>query len=97
MPDRKGVSSEIMKFGVYMFGGLDKSYQLTNSLKIFLPGPKNLVWKDVDTSGQPPSARMLHSMTFMEKMNSIVIYGGRDMNKHCFLNDAHLLNLATLT
>ena len=45
----------------------------------------------------PPSERMLHTMTYMAKMNIILIYGGRNLNKDCYLNDVHILNLDTLT
>ena len=39
---------------------------------------------------------MLHTMTFMEKMNIIIIYGGRNMSKECFLFDMYILNLDSL-
>ena len=79
-----------------MFGGMERNNELTNTLMILKPGEKHLKWRKLETSGASPSERMLHSMTFMEKMNVLVIYGGRNMNKECFLSDIHILNLDSL-
>jgi hypothetical protein len=53
------------------------------------------------TSGCKPSARAFHTMTFLPKICSAVVYGGK--NNACYeeekkvcMNDMHLLNLQTL-
>ena len=67
-----------------MFGGIEKNHILTDSFKILTVGEKVLKWVDLETKGKSPSARMLHTMTFMEKMNIIIIYGGKICQKNVF-------------
>ena len=88
----------IKEVGVYVFGGMKKMDILPSQLLILKIGKKfPLSWLAPKTIGQGPCGRMLHTMTFMDKMNILIIYGGRNQAKECFLKDIHGLNLDSLT
>ena len=75
---------------------MEQNNKLTNQLFVLKIGQKNLRWKELTPSGAPPSERMLHSMTYLERMNILVVYGGRNIAKDCFLSDVHILKLESL-
>ena len=86
--------------GIYVFGGLDSLRRPQNSLYFLKVGTKPLTWTIPYAQGQPPSPRFQHSMTYNEKLNIILIFGGRvDLNNtshySCF-NDVFILKISNL-
>ena len=63
--------------GVYVFGGLTSDGTPSNSLRILRAGMKPLKWVIPEVSGVAPSPRYMHSMTYFQDSNLLVIYGGR--------------------
>ena len=98
LPSKKKNCSNIS--GIYIFGGISINRQAHNNLYVLRIGTKPLSWSIPETQGQPPSPRFQHSMTYNEKLNVIVVFGGRiDMSNTshytCF-NDVHILNMNNL-
>ena len=96
----KVVNGTVKYPGIYMFGGLDYNRQAHNSLFILEIGSRPLVWSQPITQGQPPSPRFQHSMAYNDKVNVIVVFGGRiDVNSTsqytCF-NDLFILKMDNL-
>lgn len=94
---KKGNNNQrnIMEEGIYVFGGKNKNNEATNRLKILKIGKKPLIWIQPLTSGQPPTARYQHSMTYQEDFNFLIIYGGRNDALGIF-GDVFLLRLSNL-
>lgn len=87
--------------GIYVFGGLNESKVASNALFLLGVGSKNNCWTVPDTMGRPPSPRFQHSMVYNDKLNVIVVFGGRiDVNSAssytCF-NDLFILKMDSLT
>jgi hypothetical protein len=67
-------------------------------------GCKPLQWLKPETKGMPPPPRYGHTMNYIEMMNCLVIYGGRNdtlLEKHMnvkdnFMNDIWLLTIENL-
>jgi len=55
-------------------------------------------WKRVDTQGKDPTPRSNHTMTYMRKINYLVIYGGKNNSTEetIYLNELNVLNLKNL-
>lgn len=87
--------------GIYIFGGLNEGKVASNSLFLLKIGNKNLQWTLPETNGQPPSPRFSHSMNFNEKLEILVIFGGRvdtvNTNHYTCFNDVFLLRVKDLT
>jgi N-acetylneuraminic acid mutarotase len=87
--------------GIYVFGGLNEGKIATNSLFLLKIGMKHLMWTTPETVGQPPSPRFSHSMNFNEKLDVVVIFGGRvdtvNTNHYTCFNDVFLLRVKDLT
>ena len=86
--------------GIYIFGGIGADRQARNSLYVLRIGSKQLTWTMPETLGQPPSPRFQHTMTYCEKLNVVVVVGGRiDMSNTshytCF-NDVHILSMENM-
>lgn len=86
--------------GIYVFGGLGADRQALNTLFLLKIGGKELVWTVPSTQGQGPSPRFQHSMTYSEKLNIIVVFGGRidisNTSHYTCFNDVHILNVNNL-
>ncbi|CAG9536269.1 unnamed protein product [Cercopithifilaria johnstoni] len=66
-----------------------------NQLLIFDPVPrKQLKWTLAKVGGTVPSARAASASTFLERFDSILLFGGRNKNQR--LNDLYLLDLSSL-
>lgn len=93
--------SSISQSGIYMFGGINQNRQATNDLYLLNVGCKNLFWTQPKTSGISPSPRFQHSMAFNDKLNVIVVFGGRidvnNSNAYTCFNDVFLLKMDSLT
>lgn len=95
------VKSTLVKYpGVYFFGGIRENRQASNELFLLNIGTRPLSWTRPETQGAPPSPRFQHSMVYNEKLNVIVIFGGRvDSNNStqytCF-NDLYVLKMDNL-
>jgi N-acetylneuraminic acid mutarotase len=87
--------------GIYVFGGIDQGRHATNELFLVNVGCKNLYWTRPETFGTPPSPRFQHSMVFNEKVNVLVVFGGRidvnNSNAYTCFNDLFLLKMDNLT
>ncbi len=80
-----------------MFGGFTTGSILTNELWILRIGKKPCDWIKPQIIGMPPSPRYLHSMSFYEEGNFLIVYGGRNDNiESSALNDIYLLELQKL-
>jgi hypothetical protein len=70
---------------------------LTNEVWILRIGKKPLDWIKPQINGNAPSPRYLHSMSFYEEGNVLIVYGGRNDNiESSVLNDIYLLELQKL-
>jgi hypothetical protein len=63
--------------GVYVFGGLDRNNIATNRLYALKVGNRPVTWERVRASGEPPTARHQHTMTYMPQENALIVFGGR--------------------
>ena len=91
-------SDKILVEGIYIFGGINENLICTNDLLIIKRGKPLQLFKGI-TKGSPPIPRCQCSMDFYEKLNVIVIYGGKnDKSKDGpFFNDMFFLDLQTLS
>lgn len=89
--------------GIYFFGGLDEYGFTTNDLYVLRVGTPMLYWSKPETKGVGPCPRFGHSMHYVEFMNCILIFGGRNnsdvldkTSEKIFLNDMWLLKMDNL-
>lgn len=71
-------TSKVKHEGVYFFGGKKEDGFSSNQLHILRVGIKPLQWFQPETKGQTPLPRYGHAMHYIESMNCILIYGGRN-------------------
>ena len=86
--------SNILQEGIYIFGGIDEKGQCSNEIYIIKRG-KPLQMIKQNCEGIPPSPRCQSSMNFFDKLNVIIIHGGRneyDINGP-FFNDFYFLDV----
>lgn len=88
----KGLST-LLHQGVYLFGGYNESYKPNNKVYVLVPGKRPLAWITPDTTGKAPSPRYYHTMIRLEKLNILVIYGGRNDETGISYGDVHILKL----
>lgn len=92
--------SRIKNPGVYVFGGIGPDKKAHNHLWVLNVGARPLSWSILNTQGTPPSPRFLHSMVHNDKLNVLVIFGGRidvaNTTSYTCFNDVHILNLESL-
>ena len=69
--------SNIQQEGIYIFGGIDEKGQCSNEIYIIKRG-KPLQMIKQNCEGLPPSPRCQSSMNFFDKLNVIIIHGGRN-------------------
>jgi Kelch motif len=83
--------------GIYIFGGVSINGQPSDTLHHLKTGSKSLAWSIPETQGQGPCARFQHSMSYNEKFNIIIIFGGRvdikNSSQYTSFNDIFILNL----
>ena len=90
------VGSVIKEKGIFIFGGKAKDEGgLSNQLWILITGKKPMEWVQPETKGRTPSPRYFHSMSYYEKMNFLIIHGGRNdaMSDSCALSDTYIFDL----
>ena len=90
-------STKILVEGIYMFGGIDDNFKCSNDVLIVKRGRPLQLFKAI-TKGKAPVARCESSMDFFEKLDVVIIYGGK--NEHSssgpFFNDMYFLDVETL-
>ena len=64
--------------GIYMFGGINELGYTCNDLWVLKVGIPRLKWIQPEIDGKAPPPRYGHSMHYVEHMNSIVIFAGRN-------------------
>ena len=74
---------------MYFFGGTNQKEEAQNSLNILKLDCKPLEWISPSIEGRVPPTRYDHSMSFVESLGFVVIYGG--VNEEGYLNDLWLL------
>ena len=91
-------STKILVEGIYIFGGIDENMKCTNDILIIKRGRPLQLYKAI-TKGRPPVSRCESTMNFFEKLNVVIIYGGK--NEHSkygpYFNDMYFLDVETLT
>lgn len=99
---RMGKSNQqSVKFpGIYIFGGINYEHQALDTMYLLKTGKKPLNWEIIETSGQGPSPRFQHSMVYNDKLNIIIVFGGRvdhykAVQYTCF-NDLYILKMDNL-
>jgi hypothetical protein len=70
--------SRIRHEGVYFFGGKRPDGFSTNNLHILRVGVKPLQWLQPETKGSSPPPRYSHTLSHVEQMNCLVVFGGRN-------------------
>ncbi len=91
--------SKILAEGIYIFGGINENFVCSNDLLIIKRGKPLQLYKGI-SKGIPPSPRCQCSMNFFEKLNVIIIYGGKnDKIKEgpSYFNDMFFLDVQTLS
>ena len=81
--------------GIYIFGGLDDKYELSNKLYIISIFRKPCIAFKPKIDGIPPEPRYNSKMIFIEDYDFIVITGGTGKNQRVF-NDLMILNIESL-
>lgn len=93
-------NSSVKNPGIYIFGGITQTRQASNELHLLNIGTRPLTWSRPETQGAPPSPRFQHSMAFNEKLNVIVIFGGRvdvsNSTQYTCFNDLYILKMDNL-
>jgi hypothetical protein len=74
-----------------MFGGVNKFNDPQNTLKLLKVSKKSPEWIDPVTKGMPPNPRHSCSFNLYDRLDIIILYGGRD-NTNVF-NDIYILEL----
>ena len=81
--------------GIYIFGGLDDKYEISNKLYIISIFRKPCIAFKPKIDGIPPEPRYNSKMIFIEDYDFIVITGGTGKNQRVF-NDLMILNIESL-
>ena len=90
-------STKILVEGIYMFGGIDENFKCSNEVLIIKRGRPLQLFKAL-TKGKSPVARCECTMDFFEKLDVVIIYGGKNerSNSGPFFNDMFFLDVETL-
>ena len=79
--------------GIFLFGGINENGKCSNDVLIIQRG-KPLTMIKPEIQGMPPLPRCQCSMNLFDKLNVLIIHGGRNENINAsFLNDFFLLDL----
>ena len=91
-------STKILVEGIYIFGGIDENLKCSNDILIIKRGRPLQLYKAI-IKGKPPIARCESTMNFYEKLNVVIIYGGKnEYSKYGpYFNDMYFLDAETLT
>ena len=91
----KRVNLKLKEKGLYVFGGKDEKGVIRNDLYLLTIGTRPLNWTIIQTNGEKPLPRYDASLTFYEKGNVLILFGGRtDKYSDKFaLNDLYFLDL----
>lgn len=83
--------------GVYVFGGMDKDGNYSNTLWCIRIGTKPVDVIYLKAFGKPPIPRMSCGICYLNELNLIVIHGGKNdtIENNEILNDIMLLDLET--
>ena len=90
-------STKILVEGIYIFGGIDENLKCSNDILIIKRGRPLQLYKAI-TKGRAPVARCESTMEFFDKLNVVIVYGGKnEYSKHGpYFNDMHFLDVETL-
>ena len=91
--------NKILAEGIYIFGGINENLVCSNELLIIKRGKPLQLFKGVP-KGKPPSPRCQCSMDYFEKLNVVIIYGGKNdksKNNGPYFNDMFFLDVETLS
>ncbi|EGR30372.1 kelch motif family protein, putative [Ichthyophthirius multifiliis] len=88
----------IKEEGIYIFGGLFENSEASDQLRILKIGQKPLFWTFPETNGIPPIGRFQHGQSFLQDLNILVVYGGRNdkIIREGIMGDFNVLNLENL-
>jgi hypothetical protein len=80
-----------------MFGGIDDNFKCSNDVLIIKRGKPLQLFKAI-TKGKPPVPRCECTMDFFEKLDVVIIYGGKNERSSSgpFFNDMFFLDVETL-
>ena len=90
-------NTKILVEGIYIFGGLDENLKCTNDILIIKRGRPLQLFKAI-TKGKAPVPRCESTMNFFEKLNVVIIYGGKNeySKNGPYFNDMYFLDVETL-
>lgn len=90
-------STKILVEGIYMFGGVDENLKCCNDVLIIKRGKPLQLFKAI-TKGMGPIPRCECTMDFFEKLDVVIIYGGRNEHSNYgpYFNDMFFLDVETL-
>lgn len=90
-------STKILVEGIYMFGGIDENLKCCNDILIIKRGKPLQLFKAI-TKGIAPVPRCECSMDFFEKLDVVIIYGGRNERSKYgpYFNDMFFLDVESL-
>jgi hypothetical protein len=90
-------STKILVEGIYMFGGIDENLKCSNDVLIIKRGKPLQLYKAI-TKGVPPIPRCECTMDFFEKLDVVIIYGGRNERSKYgpYFNDMFFLDVESL-
>ena len=91
-------TTKILVEGIYIFGGIDENLKCSNDILIIKRGRPLQLYKAI-IKGKPPIPRCESTMNFYEKLNVVVIYGGKnEYSKYGpYFNDMYFLDVEILT
>ena len=91
-------TTKILVEGIYIFGGIDENLKCSNDILIIKRGRPLQLYKAI-IKGKPPVPRCESTMNFYEKLNVVVIYGGKnEYSKYGpYFNDMYFLDVEILT
>lgn len=83
--------------GIYIFGGIDDSYNYKNDVYVLRVGRKPCEWIHLKIGGNGPLPRANATMNFYQNLNILIISGGKNETiKRCIFNDIYVLDLENL-
>ena len=90
-------STKILVEGIYIFGGIDENYNCSNDVFIIKRGRPLQLFKAI-TKGKPPIPRCECTMNFFERLDILIIYGGKNDHSRYgpYFNDMYFLDVETL-
>jgi N-acetylneuraminic acid mutarotase len=98
IPPTKGKNPRLP--GIYVFGGIGENRKAHNELYILQVGSRPLYWTKPVTQGRPPSPRFHHSMCYNDKLDILIIFGGRiddaNASQYTCFNDVFVLKVDSL-